>query len=201
MKWHTLFLILLVSLLASACIGESQEVSNAKAEYVRAEAAQIAAETRLIEVQAAAVEAQNESNGALLAQRLELERLSWEAAEVRRANSEKNLAQTLRVLAYAIVATVALVSLILATRSAYPVWAENRIKLLEASEKQAQAQARAMEEERAVHEAKARAYEAQHALLRIGRERRKTGQTLSSRIKANGGSNHRQLPVAQIKER
>jgi ABC-type transport system involved in cytochrome bd biosynthesis fused ATPase/permease subunit len=193
LKRRTLLLVLLLPLLASACIGESSEVSQAKAEYIRAK-------TRKIVAEAAGLEIQNANTIALQAQRLEQEHQSWLAAEARRANFENILVQTCRILAYVITIAVIIASLLRAASGAYRLWTKNRVELLQALEREAHAKTQVMKEERALHEAKARAFEAQRDMLQAGVEQQKQGRELLSRIKANGKNRSQQSVLTRIED-
>jgi hypothetical protein len=198
MKWRTLLLILLVPLLASACIGESSEISQAKAEYIRAKTRKIVAEADRLEAEAAWLNAQRENDLALQAQRLEQEHQSWVDAEARRADLEKTSAQRLNVVAYIIAAAVAIIGLIGAASGAHRLWIKSKIELLQASEKEAHAKAQAMEEERAAHEAKAEAFRERGNLVQAEAERREKEQTLLPRMRANGKNRSQQSILARI---
>ncbi|UCC62947.1 MAG: hypothetical protein JSV36_19720 [Anaerolineae bacterium] len=203
MKRYALLLALLLPPLATSCIGESKEVSRAKADYIEAKTRQITAEARIEEARADALELQNERTEALQAQQLEQERQNWQAAEARRDTWEKVVVQTVRVLAYIVATTAAVFTLSWAASDAYQVWVKNRLKLQEAMAKEARARAEALREERRAQEARATAFNARCSLTlaeayRLQKER----LLVESRPGANGRAllpatslNKSQLPI------
>lgn len=192
MNRRILILVLLVSLLATACIGESEEVTRAKADYIQAKAEKESAEATKIELQ-------NQEWKDSQEQQREQAWQNWQAAQARRATLEKILAETLRVLACFMIATVVVVSMSWAISGAHEAWAQHRVKLLEASQKEAQARAQAMKEERLVQEAKANAFKMRRSLMqaeakRLAQER----QLLTMKSNGNGRSGQ---PVADPEQR
>jgi hypothetical protein len=163
MKRYAIFLILLLALLTTSCV--SEEVKN---EYVRAKVDRIEAETAALE------------------QKRQQDQLSWEAAEARRAESEKESRQTRRVLAY-IIATGAVVGgLIWAISSAHKIWTKNRLMILRAERRA----------ERAVHKAKVEAFEKRRTLIRAEAKRLEQ-ERLLLKIRARDNGHSRQT-VASI---
>ena len=199
MNRRILILVLLIPLLATACIGESEEVTRAKADYIQNKAQQIALETRRQGIEVDSLEQEIAYDEALQAQRLEQEWQNTQAAQKRRATLEKILAETLRVLACFMVATVVVVSMSWAISGAHEAWTQQRVKLLEASQQEAQARAQAMKEERLAQTAKIKAFELRRSLMQAEAKRlEQESQLLTMKSNGNGRSGQ---PVADPEQR
>ena len=187
MNRRMLILVVLVPLLATACIGESEEVTRAKANYIQAKADKEYAEAVMIELQ-------NQEWKDSQEQQREQAWQNWQAAQERRAVLERILAETLRVLACFMTATVVVVSMSWAISGAHEAWVQHRVKLLEASQKEAQARAQAMQEERLAQEAKVNAFKVRRSLMQAEAKRLEQERQLLT-MKSNGNGHSRQ-PVA-----
>ena len=173
MKWR-IFPVLLLLLLTTSCIFDSGEVSRAKADYIEARTRELNARARIKEAEAR-----------LREQQVEQAQRNSEAAAARRGTLEELLVQTLRVLAYIVAATVVVVTLFWAISGAHKVWAEDRLKLLEASEREAKAKAQAMREEQLAHQARANAFAERRNLIEA-ETRRLEQERLLTKMSDNG---------------
>jgi hypothetical protein len=183
MKRYVSILVVLLPLLMTACVFESKEVTQAKAEYIDAK-------TRKLEAEAERLELENRQTEALQAQLLEQKQKSFEAAEARRAVFERILVETLRVLAYIVVATVVVVSLAWAMSGAYQVGVRSQQELLQASAQKAR-------EERLAQEAKANALVERRNLIEAEAHRLEQERLLLELM--TGGNGRISQPVVSIK--